>query len=407
MKKLFFALLAVGVVLLAACTTIDEDAPVVEKRCHKTSRITPEDACSRAVYYLKNLKDRDTRGVAEVNVKSIDVIGANPSVRSGGETDTLLYVVNFDEGFAIMGADRRMLPVYAISDEGSISESDFERDGMGIIMQGIRMDALVSLDSSIIIGDLPPAPELYNPYRVRIAPKLHNVQSCLGYGLPYCKYCRNSKGEVARSGCAAAAVEQIMSFHKWPKSYGGYTFDWNHMSDNDYDVIARVLQQIGLPQNLNMNYVHIDTIAGGSPSNMPRTFENMGYSVNSRFLPFIKNQATVRYVLINEPILMVAYSTKVDEQGHKFGGHAWVIDGMLQYYSDQFVHDPSNLVKTLYHCAWGWEGDCNGYYYIADQNAFIGAPDEYDRRDNGTSNASYYVHQNVLIEFMFGMRPIK
>ena len=47
-------------------------------------------------------------------------------------------------------------------------------------------------------------------------------------------------------------------------------------------------------------------------------------------------------------------------------GHAWVIDGMIADVKKEYCG--STLVKTeiigqpLFHCNWGWSGDCDGYY---------------------------------------------
>lgn len=61
--------------------------------------------------------------------------------RGSGENDTLFYIVNYadNKGFAVLSADKRLAPVYAISESGSISEKDTTRNpALGAFFKQLR-----------------------------------------------------------------------------------------------------------------------------------------------------------------------------------------------------------------------------------------------------------------------------
>lgn len=44
---------------------------------------------------------------------------------------------------------------------------------------------------------------------------------------------------------------------------------------------------------------------------------------------------------------------------HTISAHEWVIDGAL---AQRKTIDGSSRLRFLYHCNWGWNGSCNGYF---------------------------------------------
>ena len=46
-------------------------------------------------------------------------------------------------------------------------------------------------------------------------------------------------------------------------------------------------------------------------------------------------------------------------------GHAWVIDGYVQYESKGTLVPGGYLLHdVLFHCVWGWGGKSNGYFKV-------------------------------------------
>jgi len=225
----------------------------------------------------------------------------------------------------------------------------------------------------------------------------------LGYKEPFNKYCKTSDGRPAQSGCTAGAIEQIMSFHKWPQSYGGYQFDWEKMQIDDYDGVARILYLLGLPGNLNYNYDKngIDYPASAYTSKIMPTLRAFGYDTPTPFLDFFDNEDIAREALKHEPLFMQSSSTVNDK------GHCWVIDGYMTHISYGLVGTDEKYNKFYYHCIWGWGGDCNGYYYVTDVKAFIGAPDAFHPEDNGKAEGAVNVYQDWDVQFLYNIKPAK
>lgn len=89
-------------------------------------RISLEDASNRAESIINLIeKERHTRSNGKRTIRSVDYY-INPSTRGGESIDTLLYLINYgdEQGFALVSADERLDPVYAISDEGHLNFSD-------------------------------------------------------------------------------------------------------------------------------------------------------------------------------------------------------------------------------------------------------------------------------------------
>lgn len=166
----------------------------------------------------------------------------------------------------------------------------------------------------------------------------------------------------------------------------GYTFDWNlmrkHKSNKQsyppaHDMIGMLYAKLGIPDNLDMSY---DTTGSGAyDSNVPRTFENFGYTSGGQ-------NESYNYDLLIErieggPAYVSGYSKKTTKtflgitvKTTYDGGHAWVIDETLERRRQciKYINGEKNSTQTQYqrlvHCNFGWEGEHNGYYYSADFN---------------------------------------
>ena len=56
------------------------------------------------------------------SVKNIQILSISNTISSRSShvnADTAIYIVNYDDGFALLGADYRLDPIYAISTEGN------------------------------------------------------------------------------------------------------------------------------------------------------------------------------------------------------------------------------------------------------------------------------------------------
>lgn len=390
--------------LLASCSS-DEPIAVVNqsnKIATNPYRVSLDEALSEANDFFAKIEPvktrKGTRTVGDVKIIT------SPKTRSGS-TDTLLYVVNYDDnnGFAILGADKRALPVYAISETGHFEVTENSNIELQNILNLYENDA----NTRVNFGDSISLPPGYNPpdvslwgdsKEVIIKPMISYFQSRVSAYGEYSKYCKNSKGEPAMSGCVPTAVEIIMSYHRWPKKYKTYTFDWDKINNGDVDQVARLLQFLGTPENLNVRYVNDTTIGTAFYTNVQRTFVNFGYKHPGNYKSFINEEEFAIQSLGNGPLCMQSFSTKYGS------GHQWVIDGLMRYYR-MIRNNPESIeiqydVKNLYHCVWGdRDGQCNGYYLLR-SGAFRGTPDERDINDSSSNNGAEFHEHDIDIVFL-------
>ena len=66
------------------------------------------------------------------------------------------------------------------------------------------------------------------------------------------------------------------------------------------------------------------------------------------------------------------------------GGHAWVVDGYIDYVTGWRSEEHLYL-----HCNWGWNGNCNGYFLDGVFNTDTSPSYE----DNVSSTRSHYRYQ--------------
>lgn len=419
MKK--FVLFAAVALILAACSS--EEPTSLPNKSNETAghnpyRVTLNDALKTADVLLDDIAgDAQTRSGKQRRVASVEYM-TNPGTRASG-SDTLLYLVNYadDAGFALLSADSRLRPVYAISDEGTLSFADTTYNkGLALFARGVEADVVSSMtfpslpsDSAIYVPPTDPQPEIkadtIRSVKDRVRPMLSSYQRNWSQSSPFNRYCFTTEGAEAQVGCTAVAGAQIMAYHKWPEQYGGYTFDWNEINNGNIDMLARFLRLLGNSENLNISY----GVRGSSAYHgyYYRTFDNMGYTYHTTFqnfnesdvCAFMKGTHSGGYTA--GPILVRGAYPNND-------GHAWVLDGYLQYDLTILVGSTSTFTTDdiLYHCIWGWGDKNNGYYYWAKRQRFDGELIETDRYDNPPNDAwNFEYYYNII--YMAGFAPQK
>lgn len=412
-KLIYFAAVAL---VLAACSSEEPIAPpTVENDAMGANpyRVSLTDALKNADALLGELGEGETTRSAERKVESVEYY-SRPGTRALGG-DTLLYLVNYadDAGFALLSADSRLRPIYAISDEGSMSFSDTTYNkGLALFARGVEADVENAIASSPSISF--PIDSLILMRRVirEVKPLLNYYQSRWNQTYPYNQYCFTADGSSAYVGCTAVAVGMIMSYYEHPTSYAGYTFDWDAMnSGQNYENIARLLRLLGDNNNLQMDYGAIADREGSSayPSRYYPTFKNMNYSNHNQLQTF--SEEDVCELLDNSqenplfrtgPVLV--RGNGYDEVKDEYFGHGWVVDGYVQYETmSPIVGQGYILEDILFHCVWGWGGACNGYFFWAKTNSFGGSPHEFGPNDSD-QDTGYVFDTNI--QYMGGFRKV-
>lgn len=136
-RRHYHAVIALSVIATGMACTKDYDAAATcdESQSAKTHRRTATIPLETALSELDAALDAiypSTRGVARKTYsrENVSVCGGI-STRSDSAADlpdTIVYVVNFDnsEGFAVLGAQEGMTPVYAITDNGGLAPGELD-----------------------------------------------------------------------------------------------------------------------------------------------------------------------------------------------------------------------------------------------------------------------------------------
>lgn len=356
-----------GILVLTGCSQSDQfddltDLQKDENREISDNLIPLDEAIELANLYVNELSDSPTRSNNRM-VKSA-VLFANENTR-GSESLCGYYIINFEdnEGFAVMGADRRLESLYAINDSGNLNLSDtINNEGLAVFFNSLpkSLDDLdiTSTDSEITRGPMDPPTPISG---VEVAPLLNLSVRKWGQGAPFNQYCPLKNNQRTKVGCGPLAAGMLMSYFEWPTKYNGYSFNWSVMKSNSSSTdIARLLKEIGNSENMNTNY---GTEGSGSdPANFVRTFTNMGYKSVTRTA--FNEAMALRQLRAKKPIIMHGEGNYLDRSG----GHGWVVDGIYwtKYPSTTAIVNPGETVKYEYkyylHCVWGWSGDNNGYF---------------------------------------------
>lgn len=301
--------------------------------------------------------------------------------RTRSDADSLygLYLVNYEDGFAMLSADARRPAVLAISEEGSMHLSDTTTN-KGL---ALYLNALVSADKSSAAVNLPSLPAdsaVTNPddidsttFETRrpvmtIVPKLSTMAQSISQSTPYNLYCTTIIGNRAMAGCLPVSLAMYCSYYQYPKSISDYNILWG----NDLFSWARFIEIMGRPTYTNVKYgvSYTDCKADSIAS----TFKKMNYSVTD--FEDWNNEQILYAIFIMKKIAIAG--------GYNAGNlHTWVVDGGKTYTVTN-SQDLSNTYTECYlHCAWGEGGSANGYFLYV-KNDFGGVPFVRDANSSGS-----------------------
>lgn len=328
------------------------------------------------------------------------------AARANKAEQNLYYVFNRgnDQGYVVVAADNRVMPILAFSDKGSLTEEDiqnhpsikwlYEEYGNQVkwAIENLpdqpsnefrRISTLKARNYQIEIS---PLLELSNDRRTRLSSPISWGQSW-PFNLYSPNYRYNGRSYPTVSGCVATAICTVLRWHKWPrKAHGAVSYywkgnymalnfdgtgsenapyDWTQMpsgvdsygrdrstgyrlSDVQADNIGRLLRDIGY--SVKMDYNPAST--GGSGAyvyNAPRVLtNNFGYRNTVRFLE--RNNYYEAEWLRNIHDELRDYGPVVYAGFSGGGGHCFVLDG---YASNGYVH-----------VDWGWNYSSNGWHLL-------------------------------------------
>lgn len=311
-------------------------------------------------------------------IKSIDVI------HNSTDEFAIMYVVNvIPQGFILVSADDRVLPVLAYSHENFMNIdnlapaikywlSGYEMQIESAIKNDLKADAKTTMDwarlsvddfvvqtpkSNAVVGPLIPFIWDQGRFYNRMCPEDSEAPS--GYD-----------GRVP-NGCVALATSLVMYYHRHPEvgtgshsynasgygvqtaNYGATTYDWNAMTDEltSYNTnVAKLIYHVGVA-------VEMDYAADGSGSQTEystsalKNYFNYSNTISTKgrwSYPTSSWKSLLKQNLDLDHPMIYSGSSQAS------GGHAFNCDG----YDDE----------DFFHFNWGWGGYGNGYFIISDLN---------------------------------------
>lgn len=356
MKKLL--LIPAALLMLASCAqeNVMERDPVPQP-VGNPYLLPAEDAVAVARQIVANLAQENATRSAEPSLRNVQVCGNFPT--RGQEEESSVrwgyYAVNFDEGFALVSADRRAAkPVVAFSDEGELNLSDtIYNKGLGEYVRAMSNPTVSWADSTKIIGFNPdPGITIFPKGEVVISPFIAaEVRKWHAYE-PYNKYCLDTYNQTSDAGSGAVAMGMILSHYEWPVSHGNYDFNWSAIkSGTDIDMTARMLRILGDADKLAIIY-RFPFESLHATDNFKQAFRNMGYkepTISSTF-----NHTTAISTIRSRQPMIITTSANL---------HTWVIDGLYRQPVPSVSQAPAFQEYEYYlHTVWGWGGRCDGYF---------------------------------------------
>jgi hypothetical protein len=198
--------------------------------------------------------------------------------------------------------------------------------------------------------------------------------------------CEGTK-KNAMVGCMAVACAQIMSYHKFPPSLDGNSFDWDNMTamplcENISPIyqtqVAKLMHLIGVGINTNYNY---NCSSAAYFFTIRPYFISLGYTSD---YVCNYNLNTIKSSLINNcPVFISGDATTANV------GHGWVLDGykkiktVVTYSvsnSDETINVFSSEIFSEYvHLNWGWWGTHDGHngFYLSSVMSYTPQNEDY------------------------------
>lgn len=442
-KNLFFWILALVICSVISCAEkehFEQELQTQEREQFKedlSHEVTQAEARQNLEKIIFDLKIPSTRGGNANSMPPITSVytrgKAAIATRAGEEIEPYFHIFNFgdEEGFAIMSGDDRVEPLLALTFKGELTP-ETEIDNPGFEIAYSRMEeyyvqkvSQISLNGG---GILPPTidPIPYPTYDTTVTNYVMPFGFCpvqWGQGWPYNKYCTVQPGSInVYTGCARVAVAQLMSIYKYPNSYTNplfnYTtfyFDWDEMNQytsNDellnpyiadstkYNQIARLMQQMGTSNNLNVTYNIFNLEEGSSnPDNIPITLENFGYSNGGERVSY-ETSIVVEELISGYPILIGGSDNSNGNPKHRWLGHGLMEMVITPIYPDSYHGVIMLPTVTNYYilCNWGWNGSCDGYYLSEAFDTSESSDYPYNPTRSGVvDNGNYQYNLDVII----------
>lgn len=365
---------------------------------------------SRSGHAKREIADVQVIRNTSIESRSTDIAGI----------DTLMYIVNFknNKGFAIVGADKRTEPIFAIIDYGNYNIDSLNNESNTGFLTFMELAISTELRDIESNNDNPVSRATSKGWTVisNYNPILKTKWSQGGTKDPnsYGKYCPNKV-----TGCTVTATAQILSHYQtigsvqWSHngSFGSAVLNWSRIIDDcmktggflnpsttpqSLDEIAHLCCYLGVAFNADYktDKKHPEKNSTSVGEDKPIDWFNKWGGLKATKLAKYDEDMIISAIQKGNPVYGRGNSGKKKFLGIRVswkGGHAWIYDGYIYASKD-------NKAQKLIHCNWGWGGYCNGFYLSKVFNTNV-APEIYDfevSRSGQSGNYRYNLEYSIV-----------
>ena len=316
----------------------------------------------------------------------------NATVVKSDEMDTLMYVINYRKGFAIVSATKEIFPILAYSDEGNFDASEVEdmenNENIGLSIwwdltkEGIiEAKKKVDLDRSAVLGSYAAFKKIIEGEKIvegdrAVLRSEHYYDEIRNYkkvgpllttewhqDYPFNRYTPIKGEKHAPAGCVPIAIAQVVNYHQ---RLDGENIDWNKIKENSFnaaDLVDVISRNIKMCYTSKYSYPSIE-------------FPNF-FAYRKRITNYLNSKGYyARFVDATGvpetcPAIYEGFKDNFIGTTNWFGGHWWVIDGYETYevyrgwgeIAERSLphtrgnphHEPLEAYRVLfYHFNFGW-----------------------------------------------------
>ncbi|MBR1799720.1 MAG: C10 family peptidase [Bacteroidales bacterium] len=294
--------------------------------------------------------------------------------------EACLYIFNInDEGFIVISADDRAVPILGYSFEGVYDKAtvapaaDFWFNGYAKDIATLKQtDADACADWNSLLTDSDPT--------LRWKADTYLLTSKWGQGTGYNMYCPVYNNQNAVVGCVATAMAQIIRYHRYPvhgfdstlyhhtyygtlsANFYNSTYTYTRMPDRVYtsssmqekEAASLLSYHCGIATRMNYQWPGHTDGSGTQSEYVPNGLKYFGY-MRAKISNMGASPSEAWYEMLRNEIdneRPVYYSGTNSD-----GGHAFVVDGY-------------NTTGNRFHFNWGWSGSSDGFYTLTATNGY-------------------------------------
>ena len=316
----------------------------------------------------------------------------NATVVKSDEMDTLMYVINYRKGFAIVSATKEVFPILAYSDEGNFDASELEdmenNENIGLsIWWDLTKESIIEakkkadLDRSAVLGSYAAFKKIIEGEKIvegdrAVLRSEHYYDEIRNYkkvgpllttewhqDYPFNRYTPIKGEKHAPAGCVPIAIAQVVNYHQ---RLDGENIDWNKIKENSFnaaDLVDVISRNIKMCYTSKYSYPSIE-------------FPNF-FAYRKRITNYLNSKGYyARFVDATGvpetcPAIYEGFKDNFIGTTNWFGGHWWVIDGYETYevyrgwgeIAERSLphtrgnphHEPLEAYRVLfYHFNFGW-----------------------------------------------------